>query len=255
MSLGKLTAMGRRQSITQALLQDGHISTTELANRYEVSMETIRKDLSYLEEMGIAVKAYGGAVVSSELSGQTFIQKSRENLTAKARIAKHALTYIHDGDVIILDSGSTVSALAGMLGSKKDLTVFTNSIQTVQILQTSAVRLYFTGGMLQSASGAVTGSWGLSALAGVHADAAFIGTSGFGRLDGPCVESIEEGEVKKAMIHAANRSFLLADASKFHKDAVMRFAPWQDFTRLITDDEADPETCRALQTQIPVETV
>lgn len=255
MSAGKRTAMSRRQDIIQALLQDGHITTTELALRFDVSMETIRKDLRYLEDKGIAVKAYGGAVVSSEIAGQTFIQKSRENLAAKARIAQRALSYIRDGDVLILDSGSTISALAGLLGSKKDLTVFTNSIQNVHLLHATSVQLYFTGGKLQASGNAFAGAWGLAALANVHADIAFIGTSGFERLDGPCVESPEESEMKKAMIHAASRSVLLADASKFHKDAVMRFAPWDDFFCLVTDSEADPEACLALQAQIPVEMV
>lgn len=246
-------AFDRRQQIAQILLSDGRVSTTELADKYGVSTETIRKDIAYLEETGLAKRGYGGAVISSELNELSFIQKNSKNQDVKMRIAQAAMQHVHDGDIVILDSGSTMAAFARVLSSHGGITVITNSLHAASLLQGRVKHLYLLGGALQPTSGAATGAWGLNALADLHADVAFIGTSGFAQMDGPCVESVSEAEIKKAMIRSATRSILLADSSKTGLDAMVRFAPWSAFERLITDADLSEAAATCLQERIQVE--
>ena len=138
----KKTALNRRDEIAKSLMQDGQISTQALAREYGVSVETIRKDLLYLQKSGIAKKGYGGAVVCTEWNEQSFGQKSIEHQAEKARIAGRALDFVCDGDIVILDSGSTVAALARLLLNKKRLTVFTNSLYAAQTLSPADSRVY-----------------------------------------------------------------------------------------------------------------
>ena len=231
----KKTALNRRDEIAKSLMQDGQISTQALAREYGVSVETIRKDLLYLQKSGIAKKGYGGAVVCTEWNEQSFGQKSIEHQAEKARIAGRALDFVCDGDIVIQDSGSTVAALARLLLNKKRLTVFTNSLYAAQTLSPADSRVYLLGGAVQPTSNASTGHWALQALGEIRANTAFLGTSGFYGRSGPCVENFGESEVKKAMIAAANKTVLLADSSKERQDAMIRFAGWEDIDLWITD--------------------
>ena len=238
----KKTALNRRDEIAKALMQDGEIGTQALAQKYGVSVETIRKDLLYLQENGIAKKGYGGAVVCSEWNEQSFGQKAVEHQAEKARIAGRALDFVCDGDIVILDSGSTVAALAKQLFTRKRLTVFTNSLHAVQALSSADARIYLLGGALQPTSNASTGHWALQALAEIRANVAFLGTSGFYDRRGPSVENFGESEVKKAMIRSANKSILLADSSKAQQGAMIQFAGWEEVGLWITDEGVERET-------------
>ena len=108
----------RRQFIEKKLLAEGKIRVAELSKLFTVSSETIRKDLIYLEEKGIAKKGYGGAVVVNELLEPSFTEKHLKFQDEKNRIAKAALDFITDGMVVLLDAGSTVFTLASMLAIK-----------------------------------------------------------------------------------------------------------------------------------------
>ncbi len=225
----------RRNEIAQKLLVDGKVSASQLAAEYDVSAETIRKDMIYLEENGIAKKGYGGAVVMSELVEPSFLEKSVENQEKKTLIAAQAAKLVQDGSTILLDGGSTVLALAKQLVLKKDITVFTNSIQAAQILLDSGAKVYMLGGELRNTSNAAVGSWALRALAEIKADIAFLGTSGFAGRQGPCIENFYEGDIKQAMIRSANRTVVIADSSKAGKDSMVQFARWEEIDLLITD--------------------
>ena len=104
--------------------------------------ETIRKDMIYLEENGIAKKGYGGAVVATELMEPSFLEKSVKHQDKKAAIAGKAAELVADGSTVLLDNGSTVLAIAKQLILKKDITVFTNSIKVAQVLIDSGAVSY-----------------------------------------------------------------------------------------------------------------
>ena len=238
----------RRNEIAQKLITDGKISASLLSKEYGVSVETIRKDLIWLETKGIAKKSYGGAIVSTELMEQNFLEKAIKNQQEKEQIAKKAAELVHDGDIVILDSGSTVFAIAKQLTlGKKNLTVFTNSLKAAQCLADANIKTYMLGGEVRTTSYASTGSWAVRNLSEIRANIAFLGTSGFQRRGGPCIENFNESEVKNAIIRAANQVVVVADGSKAHCDAMVQFAQWEEIDTLITDEKADPQVLAVLE--------
>lgn len=237
----------RRDELTSILMRDGHIDSAEQAARCGVSHETIRKDLLYLEELGLAKKAYGGATLTVEPAEQSFSQKDVENRELKRRIASAAIAHIADGDTILLDSGSTVCALARLLAMRQmDVTVFTNSLKAAQILSEAGVRSFTLGGQVRASSGAITGSWAVNQLAEIRVQKVFLGCSGHEDRPGPCVESFEEAQIKRAMLQCADVRILLCDSSKARKRAMVQFAAWEDLDLLITDDGMDDEEKKRL---------
>lgn len=229
----------RRQFIEKKLLADGKIRVAEMSSLFNVSSETIRKDLLYLEEKGIAKKGYGGAVVVNELLEPSFAEKHEKFKDEKTRIAKAALDYITDGMIVLLDAGSTTFTLANMLALKKNLTVFTNSPKAGQVLDDYKIKTYLVGGEIRNNSNALVGGWAIRALSEINADIAILGTSGFNDRSGPCVENFEECEVKRAMIKSANKVVVMGDASKAQTYSMIEFAKWDDVDAFVTDSRLD----------------
>jgi len=232
----------RRQFIEKKLVAEGKIRIAELSKLFSVSSETIRKDLIYLEEKGIAKKGYGGAVVVNELLEPSFLEKHEKFQEEKTRIAKAALDFITDGMIVLLDAGSTVYTLANMLALKKNLTVFTNSPKSAQVLDDYKIKTYLLGGEIRNNSNALVGGWTVRALSEINADIAVLGTSGFNERQGPCVENFEEAEVKKAMIKSANKIVILGDSSKSKTYSMIEFAKWDAADAFITDKNIDSKT-------------
>lgn len=234
----------RRNEIAKRLLSEGKISTSKLANEYGVSSETIRKDLIWLEKNGYARKGHGAAVATDQLLEQPFCEKETQHAKEKRAIASLAAELVHDGDVVILDSGSTVLELAKFLALKENITIFTNSLKVATYLTEKKKRVFLFGGEVRLSSNALTGDWALRMMEMIDADIAFLGASGLLGQDGPCVESFEESAVKHAMMKAAGRKILLADASKLTKKERFQFAKWQEFEMLITNPSAEVKDIR-----------
>ncbi len=232
----------RRQYIEKKLIAEGKIIVSELSEFFNVSSETIRKDLLYLEEKGIAKKGYGGAVVANSLIEPSITEKYNKYQDEKNDIAKKAIEYISDGMILLLDAGSTTYAFAKMLALKNNLTVFTNSPRTAQILDDYKIETYLLGGRIRSNSNAIVGGWALREIREIRADAAILGTSGFKDRLGPCVENFEEEEIKQAMIESANKIIVLGDSSKSKTYSMIEFAKWEDVDFFVTDKNIDNET-------------
>ena len=225
----------RRDYIEKKLRSEGKIRVSELASLFDVSSETIRKDLKHLEEMGIAKKGYGGAVIANERLEPSFVEKTIKSREEKERIAKAAVDLVEDGSILLLDAGSTVYMVASMLGLKNDISVFTNAPKTAQILDDFKIKTYIVGGELRSNSNALVGGWAVRAISEIKADVAILGTSGFLGSDGPRVENFPEDEIKKAMIKSANRVIVVGDSSKASVSTMIKFCDWEDVDVFITD--------------------
>ncbi len=236
----------RRQFIETKLLAEGEIKIAELADLFNVSTETIRKDLLFLEEKGIAKKGYGGAVVVNDLLEPSFKEKSSKYKDEKTKIAKAALNFLSDGMVVLMDAGSTVYTLAKMLALKKNLTVFTNSPKSSQVLDDYKIKTYLVGGEIRNNSNALVGGWAVRGISEIEADIAILGTSGFSGREGPCVENFEEAEVKKAMIKSANKTVIIGDSSKAKTHSMIEYAKWQNVDAFVTDAGLDNETYAAI---------
>jgi len=232
----------RRQFIEKKLLVEGRIKVSELSDFFNVSSETIRKDLLYLEEKGIAKKGYGGAVVANSLIEPNIKEKHNKFIDEKKEIAKKALEYISDGMIVLLDAGSTVYTFAKMLALKNNITVFTNNPKAAQIVDDYKIDTYLLGGRIRNNSNAIVGGWALRELSEIKADVAILGTSGFKDRQGPCVENFEEAEIKQAMIKSANKTIVLGDSSKAKTYSMIEYAKWSDIDIFVTNAEMNKET-------------
>ncbi|MCL2898419.1 DeoR/GlpR family DNA-binding transcription regulator [Brenneria tiliae] len=243
------SAQERRNHLAEVLVTEGAVRVGVLAERFGVSTETIRKDLIELEKQGIVKKNHGRAVPASNYLEieRPFDKKSTENTETKNKLAQAALELIPEGGVVLLDTGCTVYSLARLLVLKKNLTIFTNSIGCAQVLAASDNDVYLLGGKLRSTSLGAVGAWGVSALNGIRADIAFLGTDGFCGTTGPCTLSYEEAQLKKAMVDCAKVRVVVSDSTKFAIAGLFKFSEWGALDYLVTDTRAPTAAVRRLE--------
>ncbi len=231
----------RRNEIAQLLLKNGNMKASTLAEYFDVSTETIRKDLIYLEEQGIAQKSYGGAIARSELLERPVARKEMERMELKTAIAERAAEMIPKNGVIFLDAGSTTYALAKLLTLRKDLTIFTNSIMVLNILSDSQNQVFSLGGRVRGSSKGIVGAWAVQAVRSLHLNIAFLGSDGFRDLSGPSCASYEETALKQAVLESCTHSVILSDHTKFFSSCLFQFAQWDQIYALVTDHCSQPE--------------
>lgn len=248
------SAQQRRHYLAEVLITEGSVRVGTLAERFSVSTETIRKDLIELEKQGIVKKNHGRAVPTSHFLEieQPFDKKNNENQKIKNKLAQAALALVPAGGVIVLDTGSTVYSLARLLALKKNLKIFTNSLNSAQILASSSNEVYLLGGKLRSTSMGAVGGWGVSEINSIRADLAFLGTDGFSGTTGPCTVSYEEAELKKAMVDCARVSVVVSDSSKFAIAGLFKFSEWRTLDHLVTDNKAPAPALRQLEEYLNV---
>jgi DeoR family transcriptional regulator of aga operon/DeoR family fructose operon transcriptional repressor len=235
--MNNLTAKTRRRRIVEALDHEGNVQVEDLADRFGVSQVTIRKDLAELEEQGLLQRTYGGAVYSHRSRFNfSFFEKLKLHSKKKEWIAEAALSYIHEGDTLFLDSGSTTLALAQALpGRFHSLYIITSSVPAALELSKAAYEILLVGGQVRNHSLALIGPVAVKTIAQYHADRAFLGTSGISLTHGHSTPNPFDGEVKQAMIRSADESYVLTDSSKFGHACLTSFAKLEEVDTILTD--------------------
>ena len=161
------------------LQENGALRIGDLTEMFDVSNETVRRDLAALEEQGLLTRTRGGALAESVRSETSFQRRMREN-SAEKQIARIAASYVQDGSTIIIDSGSTMAHLVRQLRSKRDLVVITNGITHVEdLLSNPTLTVVVTGGLIRRATMGGAGPLAVESLSSLHADHAFLATHGF----------------------------------------------------------------------------
>lgn len=252
---GRMTPAERRRAILDLLEAQGEKTVEELARLFGVSQVTIRTDLADLEARGLVQRTYGGAVPARKaLFNPSFEEKKRHRLEAKRAIAQQALELIEEGDALLLDAGSTVLVLASLLKHRfRKLFILTNSLPVALELQGSGLEVLVLGGAMRHHSLALIGPATVRTLSWYRADKAFLGATGVDER-GYSTPNPLEAETKRAMVEAAGRVYVLADASKLGRPTLALFARLEE-AALITDQEADPrllEVYRAKGAQVLV---
>lgn len=235
-----MNAEQRQQEIVDAVARAGRVSVVDLAARYDVTVETIRRDLAALDRVGALRKVHGGAVAATVLALPEAAVPERElvNAASKQAIAAAAVAAIapRPGSALILDAGTTVGALARLLPAGLDLTVITNSVLTAALLagrEDLAVRVL--GGHVRGITQAAVGPEALSTLEHLRVDVAVMGTNGLTAEHGLSTPDPDEASVKRAMIRASKRVVALADATKIGQEHLVSFADLEDVDLLVTD--------------------
>jgi DeoR/GlpR family transcriptional regulator of sugar metabolism len=244
-------AQTRRGEIVRLATTTGLASVDELSDHLGVTASTIRRDLAKLTAQGKLARTYGGAMPLSHPTEASLRQRLGEAFAAKQAIARWAVSVVESGETILLDAGSTTTALAEELKGARDLTdltVVTAGLSTMGTLaETDGVDVIALGGRLRTMSQAFVGPLAESAIARLSFDRAFMGADSVHAERGICEADLEQTLLKELMMSRATHTYVLAHGAKlgqspFHAWAVMP-ARWT----LVTDESADPVAVQAFR--------
>lgn len=232
-----MLAEERQQRIIEYLQKNGFVKVSDLSRQFNVSMETIRRDMDALEAQGILKKTHGGAMLDDKIKMVLpASQRLTINAKQKERIARMSVSLLDDGHSAILDSGTTTLDIAHNIGNI-NIKVITNDIFIAnELASKERVELMVTGGTLIKGSYSLVGPECISMLQRINADKLFLAASGVDITAGLTVSNTLEAEVKKQMIASTKEAILVADSSKFGKRSLISYAPLSSVHAIITDD-------------------
>lgn len=237
-----MLANQRRERILELLKEDGSAKVVDLARLFKVTEVTIRQDLDKLEKEGLVVKEHGGAFLKNvDVQVRSFLLANQENLDKKELIATKCLEFIENGDTIILDSGSTTTEIARKLaGSNRVLTVITNALNIALMLGVeTGIEVIMTGGEFKPPTLSLTGQKAADFFKGLNVQKLFLATAGLSLKSGLTYPSISDLVVKKAMIDAADTTYLVADSTKIGKSAFASLGALSLIDYIITDSSIE----------------
>ncbi len=240
----------RHESICTTLEASGRVSIPDLAERLGVTAVTIREDLKHLERRGVLTRVRGGAVVTPGQEKESALElTSMTNREEKHGIAGYAASLIKNGHTVVIDVGSTTTALAKALSPDlQDVVVITNGLNIAMSLESApGVSVIVTGGTLRPLQHSLVAPMGTLILDQLRADIAFIGCNGVDVDRGFTNANIAEAEIKRAMLASARYAVFLADHDKIGKVASAFVADVHEADLLITDRRANIEVLEALQ--------
>lgn len=238
----------RKNEILHELQRTGKVRVTDLAKQFNTSEETIRRDLAILEEKGSLKKVYGGAIATIFQSGEPpFSHRTTVNRAEKIKIGIKAAELISDGDVIVIDVGTTTVEFAHFIENKKNITILTNSIPVSAALMESLNQNKFTGeilllgGQIDSKQQSVSGRLTEQMLNQFNVDKAFISAGGVSLQNGVSNYHLNETLVSRLMIDVSKQIILLADHSKLGVDTFCKICPLEKVDMIVCD-QPFPET-------------
>lgn len=235
-------AAARRQQIAEYVMRSGSVSVTELAERFEISVMTVHRDLDDLEAHGMVRKYRGGATAQpSSVFESNIAYRLEANQREKESIARHLQHLVEPGMSIMLDDSTTALALARELGDVTPLTVVTNYLEAIKLLcDVPGIRLLALGGEYHASHDSFLGVSCVDAIEAMSTDLSIVSTSAVSDRYAFHQEQ-EIVLVKRAMLRSARRRVLAVDHTKFERAALHRVAPLEEFD-LIVVDAATPET-------------
>lgn len=249
----------RQQAIADLVTQRGRLSVAELADRFTVTTETVRRDLSLLERAGVVRRVHGGAVPSKSLAVLELAVNERDvsHSEQKDRVASAALAFLpSSGGSMLLDAGTTTARLAALLPHDHSFTVFTNAVPIAGRLASHGnVELHLLPGRVRRTTQAAVGEETVAALSSLRTDVAFIGTNGISVTHGLSTPDQSEAATKRAMLASARQVVVLADSSKIGAESTVRFADLDQVDVLVTDSgisAADRDALTALDVEVVV---
>lgn len=232
-----MLAAERRNQILETLQENKRVVVSELSIQYNVSEETIRRDLDKLDREGLAIKSYGGAIFNEDTNiDLPFNVRKKRNVSGKQKIADLIEPLVSDGDHIILDASTTAVFIAKVLKSKERLTVITNSIEIiVELSAMQSWNVISTGGNVKSGYLALVGPKVIEDLESFNVEKAFISCKGFDVERGVTDGNEEFAQVKQGIIRSAKKRILAVDFSKFDKAAFSKICGIDQFDTVVTD--------------------
>lgn len=239
----------RRRAILEILQRDGRVLVMDLAREFKTSQVTIRKDLESLHAHGLIHRTHGGALPAREgaLEDPTLREKEKLHHKEKLRIAATAAAMVQEGQVVILDSGTTTTEIARALRKFRSLTIVTNAVNIAAELSGTAVEVILTGGTLRKNSFSLVGPIAEETLHRLNADLLFLGVDGFDVHYGLSTPNLLEAKVNRVMVEIAKRKVAVCDASKFGRRSLSLIAPTAALDEVITDRGTPKADVRSLK--------
>lgn len=231
----------RRSKIISILNEKKSLSVQEAAALFDVTEETIRRDLNALEDQEMLIRTHGGAVLADTAKHEISYENRKSiNISGKDKIGKAAARLINDGDTIMLDASTSAFFLAKNIKDKKGITVITNAQNIIaELSDIHEIELISTGGNLRRKSMSYVGRVAETSLGSYHANKFFFSCMGFSLQRGLTDSNGQESDIKKMMIQRSQEKYLLCDQTKFDKVGYASTAKAEDIGVMITDQNLD----------------
>ncbi len=239
----------RRQYIMALAQRHGRVLVEELAQSLGISRITVRKDLDYLQRRGALQRTHGGALLpgSGTLSDPSLQEKEGRHSSEKQRISAAAVELVQEGQCVLLDSGTTTTAIARALKKFTYLTVITNAVNIAAELSGTGFEVLLTGGSLRKNSFSLVGPLAEDMLHDMHADILFLGVDGFDLDVGLTTPNVMESRVNRAMVKASSTVVAVCDSTKFNRRSLSKIVDASAIQHVITDSNLSKETADALR--------
>ncbi|MFF8379724.1 DeoR/GlpR family DNA-binding transcription regulator [Streptomyces sp. NPDC015661] len=239
----------RQQEILRIARESGRVDVLSLAEEFQVTAETVRRDLKALDRAGLVRRVHGGAIPAGRLDFEPDLAE-RESTAAdeKDRIVRAALAELPTEGSVVLDAGSTLARLAAEIPLDSALTVVTHALPVAaRLADHPGIDLHLVGGRVRHRTRAAVDAWALRAYGEIRADVAFLGANGFSAEHGLTTPDLAEAAVKRAVVAAARRVVLLADSAKHGQEHFARFGDLSDVDLIVTDSGLSPEDAAAIE--------
>ncbi|CAM5591314.1 DeoR family transcriptional regulator [Streptomyces spiroverticillatus] len=239
----------RQQEILRLAREGGRVDVLSLADTFQVTAETVRRDLKTLDRAGLLRRVHGGAIPAGRLDFEPDLAE-RESAAAdeKDRIAQAAAAELPTEGSVVLDAGTTTARLAALFPLECGLTVVTHSLPVAaRLADHPGIDLHLVGGRVRHRTRAAVDAWALRAYGEIRADVVLLGANGFSVRHGLTTPDLAEAAVKRAVIASARRVVLLADSAKHGQEHFARFGDLADVDLLITDSGLSPEDAAAIE--------
>ncbi len=226
----------RQTEILGIARAEGKVVVDSLAERFGVTLQTIRRDLSELADAGKLARVHGGAVMPSGVANIRYDERRNLMADAKAAIARACAQAIPDNSSLFLNIGTTTEAVARELLSHRNLTVVTNNMNVANILMANdSCDVIVAGGMVRRSDGGLVGDMTAQAIENFKVDCAIIGTSALD-ADGDLLDfDVQEVRVSRAILRQSRRAYLVTDATKLDRSAPVRIASLSEIATLFID--------------------
>lgn len=244
-----MLAAERRNEILTQLREEGKVIVADLSKKYDVTEETIRRDLEKIERDGFAERTYGGAVLKeNDKEELPFLVRKRANVEAKKHIAATISEMIEDGDRIMLDASTTALFVAKQIRHKKNITVITNSIEILlELADVKGWKVLSTGGSLRAGALSLVGYQAERMVDGFYVDKAILSCKGIDYHKGFTDSNELDAGIKKQMLSAATTKILAVDSGKFGRVSFTKIIDFTDVDVIVTDYEMDEEWLEKMQ--------
>lgn len=243
----------RHEKILLMLKDKKRVEVQELSELFEVSEDTIRRDLRIMEQKGKVHRTYGGAILPDKVNSyENFIVRENIQNDVKQSIASLAQSFIQERDTLLLDGSTTVAKIVPLLSGYKNLTVITNSITIAYDIlhQCPNINLHIIGGIVRNDIGNSISIESLKDIEKLYVDKVFLSACSISLKGELTTPIIEDAHVKKAMLNAGREVYILADSSKFGQKSLMEFGKIKPEYTIISDSDLPDEINEDLQALI-----